>query len=419
MTSADAARSTRPPEVFSAKVAIALFLVGVFSFSAFVTLSTFAPELASGNDPGAHALSRSAIGYAAAVKLARARGATVTVTRTAPGTRASAPLVVLTPRSKLMATDIEKLADWRALIILPKWLAVPNFTHPGWVSQAIPQSEDSVAEILEDIAPKATVARATAAGAPVLKYDIREGDELGVAGNLHPGEIKNLQTVSAKDLVPVLTTADGKTVLGVVRMKGKPDAYVLTDPDLLNTQGIADIATAGVGMAILDALRAPGDPIAFDVTLNGFERSRSLLRLAFEPPLLAATLSLLLAAALLAWRAATRAGPAAARTRAIALGKRTLADNSAALIRLAHREHMMSRRYAALVGMLTAERIGVWHGETDETVDDLDRIGAARGVRHRFSELAAEASAAQTAADTVAAARKLHSWNEEIVRATR
>lgn len=419
MTPTDAARNARPPEVFSAKVAIALLLVGVFSFSAFITLSTFAPELASGNDAGAHALSRSAIGYAAAVRLARANGATVTITRAAPGTRASAPLVVLTPRSKIMATDIDKLADWRALVILPKWLAVPNFSHPGWVSEAIAQSEDSVEEILEEIAPRATVLRATGTAAPVLTYDSVEAERINADGDLRPGEIKYLQTLSADGLIPVLKTKDGKTVLGVIRLRDQPDTYVLSDPDLLNTQGLANIATARAGMAILDALRGPSDPIAFDVTLNGFERSRSLLRLAFEPPLLAATLSLLVAAALLAWRAAIREGPAAARVRAIALGKRTLADNAAALIRLARREHTMSRRYAALVGTLAAERIGVWHGETDETVDDLDRIGTSRGVSQKFSDLAAEASAAQTAAATVAAARKLHSWNEEIVRATR
>jgi len=418
MTHADAQRGLRPPEVFSPKVAIALFLVGVFSFSAFVTLSTYAPDFADGDDAAAHALSRSAIGYAAAVKLARARGANVTVTRTAP-TAGTAPLVVLTPPSKLTAADIDKLADWRALVVLPKHLAVPDFTHTGWVAATIPMAEDAVAEILADIAPKAKISRANGSASPVLTFDAAEAERIDAGADLRPGAIADLQTVSAKDLIPVLRTADGRTVLGVIRLKDKPDTYVLTDPDLLNTQGLADIATARAGMAILDALRAPGDPIAFDVTLHGFERTRSLLRLAFEPPLLAATLSLLVAAALLAWRAATRAGPAAAETRTIALGKRALADNSAALFRLARREHTMARRYAAFTATLAAEKLGVWRGENDETVAELDRIGGARGVGHKFSDLAAEASAAQTGADATAAARKLHAWNEEILRATR
>ncbi|MCE9522198.1 MAG: DUF4350 domain-containing protein [Alphaproteobacteria bacterium] len=418
MTTPDAARGTRTPETFSPKVAIALFLVGVFSFAAFITLSTFAPDFADGDDAGAHALSRSAIGYAAAVKLARARGAVVTVTRTSSAA-ATGPLVVLTPPSKLMATDIEKLADWRALVVLPKYLPIPDFTHTGWVGATFSMSEDAVAEILADIAPGAKVARAKGTASPILTYDGVEAEKINADAALRPGAITELQTVTAKDLIPVLKTADGRIVLGVIRFQDKPDTYVLTEPDLLNTQGLAEIDTARAGMAILDALRAPSDPIAFDVTLHGFERTRSLLRLAFEPPLLAATLSLLMAAALLAWRAATRAGPAAAPARAIALGKRTLADNSAALFRLARREHTMARRYAAFTATTVAEKLGVWRGENEETIAELDRIGATRGVTEKFSDLAAEASAAQSGADATTAARKLHSWNEEILRATR
>lgn len=72
----------RPPEVFSTRVAVILFLVGVFSFSAFITLSTFAPDFTDGNDGQAHALSKSAIGYAGAVKLLKSQGTQVQVSRT-------------------------------------------------------------------------------------------------------------------------------------------------------------------------------------------------------------------------------------------------------------------------------------------------------------------------------------------------
>src|SRR5262249_29518588 len=138
--------------------------------SAFVTLSTFAPDLMSGNDAGAHALSRSAIGFAGAVRLARAHGANVTVSRSQPHDGAAAPLVILTPRSKIALTDIDKLADHRVLVILPKWLPIPSFDHQGWVSEAIPQSDSSVAEVIEDIATKVKITRATSVATPVLSF---------------------------------------------------------------------------------------------------------------------------------------------------------------------------------------------------------------------------------------------------------
>ena len=414
------ASDARPTEVFSAKVALILLLVGVFSFSAFVTLSTFAPDFADGDEAAAHALSRSAIGYAGLVKLMRARGDVVTISHGAlSGTVAEPPLTVLMPKTTLTLIEVEHLVGWRALVVLPKWIPVPSFKHQGWVSQAAVMTEGSVAEILSEIAPRATVNRATGHATPELSFDMRQSGTLGRIANVRAGSIGQLQSVTASDLIPVVKTQDGRTILGVIRIKDQPDIYVLTDPDFLNTQGIADRATLRAGLAMLDALRAPGDPIAFDVSLHGFEHAKSLLRAAFEPPLLAATLSLAIAAGLLGWRATTRDGPTARGQRAIALGKRALADNSAALIRLAGREHTMAARYADLTRAQAAAEVGVARDGSDTTAAELDRIAEARGLSARFSDLASEAAAAHTPLEAVTAARKLHSWNEEIVRATR
>jgi hypothetical protein len=410
--------SARPPEVFSARVAIILFLVGVFSFSAFITLSTFAPDVPE-SDARAHALSRSAIGYAGIVKLARAAGAIVGVSRTRPEVQSRPAFVILTPGSKLTFEEADRLAGQAVLVVLPKWLGVPSFDHPGWVMESIPMSEASVADVLDEIAPKAKVTRQPAPFRPVLNVDWKETRSPTRGDAIRPGKIASLQTISTPDLTPVMTTRQGETVLGVIRGDDSPDIYVLSEPDLLNTQGIADLDTARAGMALLDTLRAPGEPITFDVTLNGYARSRNLLRLALEPPLLAATLSFLLVAALIAWRAATREGPTIAPGRALAYGKRTLADNSAALIRLAGRDHKMAGRYADLVRTLVAERIGAARDGNETTSAELDRIAETRGVPDRFSDLAARAVTAQTGAQAVSAARRLHTWTEEMIRATR
>ena len=65
-------------------------------------------------------------------------------------------------------------------------------------------------------------------------------------------------------------------------------------------------------------------------------------------PCLGATLCLAAAALLMALQALTRFGAPRQAGRAIALGKRALADNSAALIRLARREARMAPRYLDL-----------------------------------------------------------------------
>lgn len=416
MTNATAA--PRSPEVFSPRVAIILFLVGVFAFSAFITLSSFAPDFMDGDDGRAHALSHSAIGYAGIVKLARLTGSHVTVSRGEPGTQSSAPLVVLTPETKLPLTDVERLAHTHALLVLPKWFALPSHQREGWVGDAMPMSPDMLHDVLDEVLPKVAIKRERATLVPELFF-ATNAETPGRQASLHPGKIASLQTMAAPMLIPVIKTKAGDIVLGRVKRDDGPDVFILSDPDFLNTQGIADPGTAKTGLAILNALHQGGEPIAFDVTLNGLARTRDLIRLALEPPLLAATLSLTIVAALIAWSAATRSAPSRRQDRAIALGKQTLADNSAALIRLAGRDHTMAARYADMIRTVTAEETRVAQDGAATTAAELDRIAASRSVKNRYTELAAAAANAQTAEQAVAAARTLHAWTGEMIRATR
>jgi hypothetical protein len=401
---------------FSMRVALALVFVGVFSFSAFMALATFAPEIARGDDGRTHALSRSAIGFSGAVILARARGDTVNVRRGARGT-ASPALVVFTPETPPSAHELIERAYFGRLVVLPKWRVGPDPTHRGWVRRFGLADSEEIEAFLEEIAPEAHIARVEGAVRPLLSYAY---DEIGPTAGavLQAGQIESLQYLAGKVFEPVVTDSDGRIVLGRIHYEDEL-IFVLADPDFLNNFGLADRDTARAGLAMLDLLRQPGEPFAFDVTLNGFERSRSLLRLALAPPFLAATLCLAAAAALMGWRAMSHHGPKAHEERAIALGKRALADNSAALLRIARREHRMGWGYAQLIAAEAAARIGLSRGDGAETIALLDRIGARHGVSRRYSELAAEASAAETPAAMLEAARQLHAWKEEIVRATR
>jgi hypothetical protein len=116
-------------------VAISLVLVSAFSLLAFLVLSAYAPDLRSGSDGGAHALSTSAIGFAGIVRLLGDDGIPVVVDRgfLAKG-REGASLMVLTPGafgdpSKLVAVD----PDGPRLIVLPKWDVALDPMARGWV----------------------------------------------------------------------------------------------------------------------------------------------------------------------------------------------------------------------------------------------------------------------------------------------
>jgi len=233
------------------------------------------------------------------------------------------------------------------------------------------------------------------------------------------GEVRvdSLQTIIATNLTPVVVDDVGDVVLGVRTDDNGDYVYVLADPDLLNTFGLRELEGARIAERLLDLARpAPGGPVFFDVTLNGYERGRNLWKLAFEPPFLAATLCALFAGVLMGLQAAVRFGAERRAERAIGLGKRALADNQAGLIRMAKREGRMASPYLKLVRDRTAKIVGAGQiADEDKLEQLLDRLGARR-TELKISDLSQEAKSVTDPAGLLRLARRLHQWKLEISR---
>lgn len=408
-------RESANARVFSPVAVLWMVVVGVVSLGAWLVLSAYAPELRRDDDPGAHALSRSAIGYAGLRELLAARGDTVLVSRAAH--RRPHGLLILTPAVGTDDKAVEALGfEAPELVILPKWRAIPDPTHPGWVRR-----------LGDDLIPLGAMAQGLPGG---LLGGLRIERRVSVrprpvtlvaqgvpfpAGRILPaGPIESLQTASGQGWVPVLVDEAGRPVL---LRRGDRALYVLADPDLMNTHGLASAETAQAAVAVLDALREPGTAVVQDVTLNGFTRARSILRLAFEPPFLGVTLSAAATALLMALHAAARFGPAQAGGRALALGARALADNSAGLIRLARREPALAPAYAAQVRAAVARAVGAPRDLTGSELDALlDRLARARGLAEESGALTAAAREARTRGDLMQLARRLNHWRTEMTR---
>ncbi len=412
--SADAQPSPAARALFSPKVVLAMVLVGVFSFSAFLALSAYAPDLRNGQDGRGHALSKSAIGFAGLADLLRAEGRTVLVTRGPP--RGGEGVLVLTPEPGVASKEITAFHFGDAiLLVLPKWNVIGEPLHPGWVAKVGPIDAADAASPLKGLTGQPSVERRKGVSSPLLGPG--ESPLFTDPTALRAGAIDSLQTFSGADFTPVLVDERGRMVLARSRKGGM---FVLSDPDLMNNQGLAQLANARVAAAILDRLSDGRGPVVFDVTLNGFKRGRSLLRLMLEPPLLGVVICLLAAAALMGLHAAGRFGPPLRTGRFLALGKLALADNSAGLIRMARREPRMAEGYAALARETVARAVGAPRdlaaGEVDAV---LDRLGAARAVQSPFSELAAEAQGVKTNRDLMRLARRLFEWRQEMTRERR
>jgi len=389
---------------FSIMVVLWLVVVGVIAFIASLVLTAFSSELQSGDNGQAHALSRSAVGYAGMVELLRQTGREVRISRSDRPSDGDT-LMVLTPGQMTDTSELRKIRFTGPRLIVPaKWSTSPHPVRQGWVQGR------NLLDQASALAPLKGHGAATG-------FSARDGDgrQALVWANGVPfattGPITRFRTLQGNDWTPVITDEQGGIVLG-----RRDDIWVSSDPDLLNTQGISSLDTARAGVALLD-LAGPGRPaVTFDVTLNGIKRQRNLLQLAFTPPFLGVTLALGLAALLLALQAFGRFGPARQAGRAFALGKQALADNSAALIRMAGREHRMVARYALFVRGEAAKAVGAPQSLDEAGLEALlDRLSTSLGLP-RFTELRGAAVAAHDIGSALSAARRLYSWRLEMTR---
>lgn len=377
--------------------------VGTLAFIAMLVLGAYAPDLRSGHNGGSHALSNAATGFSGIVRLAEETGRHPVIVRAEPDFDTE-DLAVITPEDA--ATNLNKILDARGsrvtLVVLPKWQTAPDQSHPGWVrvtQLTYPQVPQGV------LAPlvKMTISHSKGDGEPLRNLDAAMPADVRF---LAPAVI---QSMTGPELRPLIVTADGKAVLAKF---GDLPLYILSEPDLLNNHGMGSEQQASSALALLDYLNSTGaKSILFDVTANGLGRSRSPLKLAFDAPFLAVTLTVFIAMLLAAWQALVRFGPMRRRERAIAFGKAALVDNSAALIRKAGREPHLGGRY---VDVMRDRAIALFRLPPALDPQELDARLEALNPRRSFTEAANAAAGARTREELLGAARSLNQWLEEV-----
>jgi hypothetical protein len=396
--------------VFSPKVVLALIAAGVFATSVFLLLSAYEPDLRATRGGGAHAISRSAIGYAGVVRLLGLMDVPAFVSQSSSARTNYPGLMVVTPQPGGGLGKLETQHD--RLIVLPKWIAESNPNHPGWAGQAATM-------------PEAFVSLALPAGVKGLEVQRRPMNAAGPerlvsqyspwpTKGLPAGPVSEFQTMTGGDLTALVKDEQGRMVLGVVK---DSNLFVLSDPDLLNTQGLHDPRTARIAATVLLMLRRDDAPIAFDVSATEAGGQKSLMRLAVEPPFLASTLCLLAVAALVGVQAWFRFGPARRAPRAVALGKTALVETGAGMVRLAKREPRMARRYVQLCRQRAAAELGAGRLEGEALDAFLDRWAERVGAQERISVLWAEALQVKDVLGLTALAQRARRWRLEVTRA--
>lgn len=391
------------PGLFNVRIVAAVVVAGALSFLAFLWLTAYSPDLRSGEDGGAHALSNGATGFKGLGDLLDATGGKAVRVRDA-GRYPEGGLLVLTPTPMtdpaLLAKIVEQRRTGRTLIILPKWYTTPLKTsRRGWVSGSGTVGAEA------SIRPLSKLVVVSAAAASKGK---RRSTLTQIVDTAPVPE--QVQAIAGEAIEPLVTADTGGTL--VARILSRPGVFIAADPDLLNNMGLKNPATARAAIGLMDDMTQGADRVVtFDLTLNGFEGSSNLLKLAFEPPFLAATLCLIVAAALAALEAFFPFGPEVREARAISFGKAALVENSADLAITAGRETLIATRYASLTRDAVAARLGLSPSlSAHEVAEHLDRLGSSDGKT--FGTLVAEVQAARGHSAIAAAAARLHQWKK-------
>jgi len=419
---------SRGASPFSPRAVLAVLVVGMGAFLVLLYAIGAGWDGRSDRDGGAHAASNGLNGFAGLVRLLEAQGHQVSLSRSEARLQDEA-LMVLTPQ---LLTDGERVAEiveqrrryGPTLVILPKWMAVEasqvaSLKAPkGWVVLGGVVPPMWVGEIpgLEDEKPK------------LGKSRLWHG--LEISGPLPDPE--TVLSLEGNQLTSLVIAENGNTLAGYVDDAGfypglaaaagaAPNdeddeatdsdlwpVVVVAEPDLMNNYGLADRERARLAHAIVDAALEDYDmPVVFDLTVAGLRRSENLLTLAFTPPFLAATLCLLLAALVIAWRAFRRFGAAVAEAPALAKGKRQLARNGAALVERARRLHLLGPPYAALVTARIAEALAIRESDPRAREAAIARVLAARGIAEDFAAQAETLRQARHSAELLRAAGAL------------
>ncbi|HBL31536.1 MAG TPA: hypothetical protein DD490_32335 [Acidobacteria bacterium] len=419
---------------FSRRVLRWVIGIAVASFLAALVLSGIGGNLESRETAGASSFSYSAIGHRALVEMLSALGLGVVSRRSqgGGGLGPQTPLVLAEPaledgppelRERITAARNEAgKAQAVLVLVLPKWRGEPGDRRPGWVGAVGLRPEEETTAALENLGEgELAELRIVRAGEAERRTCTARGAE-GPRSFTFEADFPQLAAASAA-LKPVVT-CNGLLLVGRRKLLPPgPEVLVITDPDVLNNQGLARGDHAALMEWIfLEQLEARG--ALFDETIHGFSRSRGLLAEAFRFPLLPASLQALLLTGIVLWAGMGRIGKPLPAPRALAAGKDVLIDNTATLLTSGgHVADSLARYHRQTVQAVA----GALFLPADLPADVLQRrlqdVSEHRGIRIDLAAIERRVPALDDGRDAAARAldiaRRLHRWRREMTHGQR
>ncbi|ESQ78422.1 hypothetical protein [Asticcacaulis sp. YBE204] len=331
------------------------------------------------------------------------------------------------------------------LVVAPKWDANPMTRHPRWAADPFLKHSGDIFTQLTLLSPIHStcirvegdcayritykrldyrVTRAPAAKPRSYALVPAAGQSVITRGYTS-GRIRGLQSITGPNLTPLLLGPNGEVLLSRVNpMPGdkpfKAPVYLLSDPDLLNNQILADPERVAGALSLIDSVapKTKTKPsVVFDVTFNSLAYEQDFMHHVARAPFVGIPLALIVMALALMWSAFSRFGPAhdPATDTPHGRGVVVLADNAARLIAKAGRQPKLAPAYAQMIRDQVLKATGLFQ-HTSAPDDMAERLSEKYNTLERFSALSAEAQKLTNPMQLLTWARRLHQWKSAIVR---
>ncbi len=443
---------------------LAMVLIGIFSFAALIVLMGYGDDLRQKESGGATPVSQSAIGYAGYVQLLEGIGFDVEMDAKPyeDSYQTRQRIRIYSPANSFMGAKFEGLDDDAPkLIIAPKWMVTPMKDKTGWVrkhwasnfmrardlSLIIGEAGNGV--FIHHIAPEDIAGELRielgktdpinaqidldglqyfSVERPKIEIPEKDEDEDSDEDNNEDSNSKNGTIEKVIDMVSDLTETEepnyttlmsGPENEAILIKLEDSRTYVLSDPDFLNTQGIATESRARLAVDIIQTIikHEELDPrsVTFDLSIHGIESKPNLVKLMTQPPFLAATLCLLAAGGLIAWQGFARFGDPVDLPADYSQGPASLAKTSAGFLASAKRLGSMGDAYAQLTRRQVIRRLGLTGQSTDIIAQRLNAREKLRNITPEFEQLK-HIPATQDAMGFTARAQALVKWKKEMLR---
>ena len=392
--------------------------IAVPSFLLMLTLAVVGAGVAGVVRHGANSFSTSGVGHAALVALLESLNIPVVRSQSQSGTRArKGLLVVLDAREDAQDAPIDTVRLMKmagrartTLLVLPKWQVGVALDRDDWArphKASVWRGE----ALLEDLGLDDLDVRSIATPLDAGPWRTQN---FGPAPNLGKPHL-----IVGDGLDPIVAHQRGMLV-GETRLAGRR-LVVVSDPDVLNTRGLADDHNAILVARLIDHLRG-GGPVVIDEVLHGYGGTPSFWRTMFRPPLLNVTLAAALCALLLGWAAWRRFGPAQPAAAVRPKGLRERVDEAARLLGSGRTSGVVLAGYLDHVKRSVDQQMA-GGGVGDRTVA-LDRMSAARGASETWSTLSTAVRMATkdrtpSIPEAVQLARRARQWRQEMTHDAR